>query len=82
MGNHSLLHGIFLIQVWSPSLPGCRQIPDRVSHRGSPVSCVYVLVAVVSDSLQHMDCRPPGSAEHEILQGRILVCVAIAFSYV
>ena len=27
-----------------------------------------------------MDCSPPGSSVHEILQARILECVAISFS--
>ena len=42
------------------------------------VSC-----SVMSDSLQphgSMDCSLPGSSVHEILQGRILEWVAIAFS--
>ena len=36
--------------------------------------------SVVSDSLQPMDCSPPGSSVHAILQARILECVAISFS--
>ena len=28
-----------------------------------------------------MDCSPPGSSDHEILQARILEWVAISFSY-
>ena len=39
------------------------------------VSC-----SVVSDSLQFMDCSPPGSSVCEILQARILEWVAISFS--
>ena len=77
VGNNSLLHGIFLILAWNPSLPHCRQILDCVSHQGSPVSCVCVRCCRVR---QHMDCSPPGSSVHEVLQGRILVCVAIPSS--
>ena len=29
----------------------------------------------------HMDCRPPGSSVHGILQARILECVAVPFSW-
>ena len=35
---------------------------------------------VVSNSLQPMDYRPPGSSVHGILQARILEWVAISFS--
>ena len=38
------------------------------------------LVAVVSDSRDPMDCSPPGSSVHGILQARILEWVAISFS--
>ena len=36
--------------------------------------------SVVSNSLWPMDCSPPGSSVHGILQARILECVAISFS--
>ena len=36
--------------------------------------------SVVCDSLDRMDCSPPGSSVHGILQARILECVAIPFS--
>ena len=36
--------------------------------------------SVVSNSLQPMDCSPPGSSVHGILQARILEWVAIPFS--
>ena len=36
--------------------------------------------SVVSDSLWPMDCRPPGSSAHGILQAKILEWVAIPFS--
>ena len=35
---------------------------------------------LVSDSLQSMDCSPPGSSVHGILQARVLDWVAISFS--
>ena len=41
---------------------------ERVSH------------SVVSNSLQPMDCSPPGSSVHGHFQGRILEWVAIPFS--
>jgi len=34
----------------------------------------------MSDSLPGMDCSPPGSSVHGILQARILEWVAISFS--
>ena len=42
--------------------------------------CVCVSRSVVFYSLQPMDCSPPGSSVHGILQARILECVAISFS--
>ena len=41
--------------------------------------CMHVY-SVVSDSLQPMDCNPPGSSVHGISQARILEWVAISFS--
>ena len=38
--------------------------------------------SVVSDSCDPMDCSPPGSSVHGILQARILEWVAISFSRV
>ena len=37
-------------------------------------------LSVVSDSCNPMDCSPPGSSVHGILQARILEWVAISFS--
>ena len=42
--------------------------------------CVCVSRSVVFYSLQPIDCSPPGSSVHGILQARILECVAIPFS--
>ena len=39
--------------------------------------CVCVCRSVVSDSVTPMDCSPPGSSVHRILQVRILEWVAI-----
>ena len=36
--------------------------------------------SIMSDSLRPVDCSPPGSSVHEILQARILDWVAISFS--
>ena len=48
--------------------------------------CMYVCVCAralsysdVSDSLWPVDCSPPGSSDHGILQARILEWVAISF---
>ena len=43
--------------------------------------CVCVCVTHACPALHHlMDCSPPGSSLHGILQARILECVAIPFS--
>ena len=43
--------------------------------------CVCVLVAQLYPTLwDPVDCSPPGSSVHGILQARILECVAISFS--
>jgi len=44
--------------------------------------CVFLCDSrsVISDSLQSLDCSPPGSSVHGILQARILEWVAIPFS--
>ena len=45
--------------------------------------CMSVLVAQLYLTLcDPMDCSPPGSSVHEILQARILGCVAMSFSRV
>ena len=46
-----------------------------LEDQSESVSC-----SVMSDSLQHMDCSPPGSSVHGILQARILEWVAIPVS--
>ena len=40
-----------------------------------------VSYSVMSDFLQPLDCRPPGSSVQGILQARILECVATSFFY-
>ena len=44
--------------------------------------CVCQVTSVVSDSLRHVDCSPPGSSVHGILQARILEWVATPSSRV
>ena len=41
---------------------------------------VLVLVAQSCPTLQHVDCSPPGSSVHGIVQARMLEWVAMAFS--
>ena len=69
------------IQVWAPIHShgpgwnaGSRKENDA---RGKCFSCLGT-----SDSLQSMDCSPPGSSVHGILQARKLEWVAIPFSRV
>ena len=69
--NESVLH-IRWPKYWSFSFS---QVLSNV--------CLYfflLLAAVVSDSCDPMDCRPPGSSVNGILQARILEWVAISYS--
>ena len=80
------------IQEWLPCFPVTWPDmdpwnPSSLSHKWlvklfvpTDVKSENVSCSVVSDSLQHMDCSPPGSSVHGILQARILVLVAIPFS--
>ena len=44
------------------------------------VQCWWLSHSVMSDSCNSMDCSPPGSSVHGILQARILEWIAIYFS--
>ena len=44
------------------------------------VDCESVSYSVVSDSLGPMDCSPPGSSVHRVLQASVLEWIAISFS--
>ena len=71
VGSLSLLQGIFPTQASNPGLPHCRQI-------------LYQLESEVAQSCPTLcdpvDCSPPGSSIHGILQAKILEWVAISFS--
>ena len=55
--------------------------PAFLVVRRTPVTvCACLVASVVSDSVSPMDCSPPGSSVHVILQARILEWVAISFS--
>ena len=43
-------------------------------------ACYVLSCSVMSNSCNLMDCSPPGSSVHGILQARTLECVAISFS--
>ena len=45
-----------------------------------PMDQGVVLTESEATPCDPMDCRPPGSSVHGILQARILECVAISFS--
>ena len=66
VGCHFLLQGIFLTQGSNPGLLHCRKILYQLSQ--CPTLC------------NPMDCSPPGSLVHGILQAWILEWVAIPFS--
>ena len=79
-----------------PRSPVLQAILYQLSHTGSSVMCVYVciymcvcvcvlcvcvLVAQLCPTLcDPIDCSPPDSSVHGVLQARILECVAISFS--
>ena len=52
----------------------------QIEKRVKKSICVSVSRSVLSGSLQPLDCSPPGSSVHGILQARILEWVAIPFS--
>ena len=47
---------------------------QRVRHNQSASNCMK------SESVSHMDCDPPGSSVHGILQARILEWLTVPFS--
>ena len=55
---------------------------EREAGRSKTVvgNCACVSHSIVSDSCDPMDCSPPGSSVHRILQARILEWVAIPVS--
>ena len=55
-------------------------IVDAVSISTSKNMHVCSVASVVSDSLRPMDCSPPGSSVHGVLQARILERAAISSS--
>ena len=66
--------------IWTTALSSKRtcsviKICSRMFRRWWWFSC-----SVVSNSCNPMDCSPPGSSIHGIIQARILVWVAISFS--
>ena len=57
--------------------------PPQISKSvDAQLSCILVglVASIMSDSCDPMDCSPPGSSLHGILQARILEWVAIPFS--
>ena len=54
-------------------------VPDWIGS-GFGGECAALSRSVVSDSVTPIDCSPPGSSAHGILQVRILEWAAISFS--
>ena len=69
VGSLSLLHGVSLIKALNPGRPHCRQILYHLSH-------LWVGSVLVSQSsltlCDPVNCGPPISSVHRILQTRIL----------
>ena len=76
---HFLFQGIFPTQRWNLCLLHCRTL--LLNLQGSPLIPLCVLVTQSYPTLCNpIDCSPPGSSVHGILQARILEWVAIPFS--
>ena len=93
VGCHLLLQGIFLTQGSNSCLLHCRQILyhwatwETIHTYMHTNRCVYIRMYSVCVGAQScttlcnpMDCSPPGSSVHGILQARILEWVAISYS--
>ena len=82
VGSRSLVQGMFPTQGSNPSLPHCRWILYQLSHQGSPdTEWMWSEVTQSCPTLcDPLDCSPPGSSLHGILQTRILEWIAISFS--
>ena len=90
--SHSLLQGIFPTQGSNPYLPHCRQILYWLSHQEYfglfcfwllDVMHEHVCVKLLQSCLtlcHSIDCNPPGSFVHGILQARMLEWVAMPSS--
>ena len=82
VGCHLLLQGIFLSRDWTwVSRVSCigRQILHHWATWEAPIRQVLVIESCPT-LCNPMDCSPPGSSVHGILQARILERVAISFS--
>ena len=79
VGCHFLLQGIFLTQGSNLCLCLLHWQVDSLAlrHPGSPSTCYLLRHVQLCDP---MDCSPPGSPVHGILQARILEWVTIPFS--
>ena len=51
-----------------------------LNGKGTDIGLYLTVCSVMSDSCDPMDCGPPGSSVHGILQARILEWVAISYS--
>ena len=82
VGSLSLLQRIFLTQELNLGLLHCRWILCQLSYEGSPNMWWWfsLIVKLCPTLCGSMDCSPPGSSVHGILQARILEWVAISFS--
>ena len=70
VGSLSLLQEIFPIQGLNPGLPNCRQIHYQLSHQGVCVQHAKLLQSCPT-LCDPMNCSPPDSSVHGILQARI-----------
>ena len=80
VGCHFLLQETSPTQGLSPGLLHCRQTLHRLSTRGALWVLVFVLSLSRVQLCDPVDCSPPGSSVHGILQARMLEWVAIPFS--
>ena len=83
VSHHFLLQGIFLTHGLNPRIVRllywqADSLP--LSHQGSPAAAVAKSLQSCLTLSDPMDCSPPGSSVHGILQARVLEWGAIAFS--
>ena len=64
MNSHSLLQGIFLTQGLNPGLLHCRQIPYCLSHQGSHIQALLLLLLLIR-FICVLLCATPETAAHQ-----------------
>ena len=75
-----VIYNLYNLLIFSASLLSLGGSREWAGAPKAQPKSEHVSLSVVSDSLRPMDCSPPGSSVHGILQARILEWVAMPFS--